>query len=174
MLPDYEIYEINWPGRGSRLKDGLVTNATTLAEQCAAALWPALEDGRPFAFLGFAFGAIIALEVARVIQSKSPGDGPMCLVAVSCEGPSWDGRRTGLHKLGAPAFEEMLKEKGGTDFILKDAGMKRQYLPVIKADLQLEEGYLWTSAPLLRCPVLAVHGKLPGRDKEKSEVTVLQ
>ena len=41
--------------------------------QLAKALGGALNDGLPYAFVGFAFGAVLAYEVGRAIADTSPG-----------------------------------------------------------------------------------------------------
>ena len=89
----------------------------------AAALQEALKDGLPVLFLGFSFGAILAMEVARRLELVTG------LLAVSAEGPTWPGRqRMGLARMDPTSFEQMLRDKGGTDFILKDEGMKKMCL----------------------------------------------
>jgi len=170
LLPEYELLEINWTGRGTRMKESLHTDLKQLTKECVDALIATLSGGSPFIFFGFAFGAIIAMEVAREMQRRLPGEGPLCLVAVSCEGPSWENRTSTKHKLGVADFESMLRDKGGTDFILNDEGMKKLYVPVIKADIQLEETYKFSPLPRLRCPVLAIFGRHPGRDEQQTQV----
>ena len=54
-------------------------------------------------------------------------------------------------------FEEMLRGKGGTDFILKDDRMKQMFLPVIRADMLLEASYQ-TNNSQLNCPVTVFRG----------------
>ena len=57
-------------------------------------------------------------------------------------------------------FEQMLKDKGGTEFILQDPGLKKMFVPVITADCKLEENYRFdVSAGPLKCPLLVFHGK---------------
>ena len=54
----------------------------------------------------------------------------------------------------------MLKDKGGTEFILQDPGMKKMFVPVITADCKLEENYRFdASAGPLKCPLLVFYGK---------------
>jgi len=59
------------------------------------------------------------------------------------------------------AFEDMLRKKGGTDVILAQPEMKKMYLPVIRADMAMEEAYgaqSPTNKPL-PCPLVAFRGK---------------
>jgi len=66
---------------------------------------------------------VLAWEAAIRIQSKASAEGPALLCAVSAEGPSWSRRGGKQHALNEQGFIDMLRRKGGTDFILKDAGM---------------------------------------------------
>jgi surfactin synthase thioesterase subunit len=159
------------PGRGMRQKDALHSSAAPLVAALAAALGGALAGGRPYAFVGFSFGAVLAWEVARAIGTAQPGEGPALLCAVSAEGPSWAGRAGTLHAATETDFRRVLREKGGTEFILKDEGMSRMYLPVIRADLALEETYAPAEAgQRVGVPTIAVFGTREGRDKERTRV----
>ena len=168
---DFEVYEVALPGRGTRLKEPLRTSMATLVQEAAEALGSALADGKPYAFVGFSFGAILAYEVAIAIAAAAPGQGPALLCTVSAEGPSWPKRSGTLHSASEDAFRQVLSDKGGTEFILKDPGMSKMYLPVIRADLTLEETYVPSKPAALAVPIIAVIGAKPGRDKEHSAVT---
>ena len=165
-----EVYEVPLPGRGTRMKDQRFTSTEALVKDCAKALADALNDGLPYAFVGFSFGAIIAWEVAIAIAAATPGQGPAFLCPVSAEGPAWTGRAGKLHASGEPEFKKVLKDKGGTDFILRDEGMSKMYLPVIRDDLALEETYTCQTGHIAAVPTTAVHGTKPGRDKETTKI----
>ncbi|CAE8597434.1 unnamed protein product, partial [Polarella glacialis] len=73
--------------------------------------------------------------------------------------------------LGEAEFEKVLQEKGGTDFILQDPGMKKMFVPVINADCRLEENYRYdSSSDPLKCPLLVFHGTKEGHDKMKTVI----
>lgn len=123
---DVEIYEVSLPGRGTRVKEPLFTDVRALVEEMARELGDALKGGPPYAIIGFAFGAILAYEVSRAIAEASGRvEGPALLVACSCEAPAWAERAGKQHTLDEAAFLAMLKQKGGTGFILKDAGLTK-------------------------------------------------
>ena len=168
-LAGFECYEVQMTGRGARMKEKLRKEPAPLFDDVAAALDDALAGGPPCVFLGFSFGAIIAAEVGSRLRAA-----PLRLVvAVSCEGPAFPGRSaTKMAALGDDAFEALLREKKGTEFILNGGeAMKKMYLPVVKADVALEEAYAPPAAPLLACPVLAYVGRKPGKDHEKTTVS---
>lgn len=170
LLGQFEHFEVNYPGRGTRLKDSLYYDSAQYAKDIAAALQVALGGGKPIIFLGFSFGAILAFECARLLQASNMG--PLCVVAVSAEGPRWPGRsQMGLARMDEAAFERMLRDKGGTDFILNEPGMKKMFVPVINADCKLEEGYRYSaSVGPLKCPLLVFYGKKEGHDKMKTVI----
>lgn len=72
----------------------------------------------------------LATQVAIAIAARTAGEGPALLFAVSSEGPSFEGRAGTLHAAADAEFREALTRKGGTDFILRDEGMSKIYLPV--------------------------------------------
>lgn len=170
ILASLEQFEVNFPGRGMRMKDALVVDSVEYAKDMAATLAAVLAGGKPCVFLGFSFGAILAFEVARLLQEKRLG--PLAVFVVSAEGPSWpDRQQLGLAKLSEADFEKVLREKGGTDFILKDEGMKKMYVPVINADCKLEETYVYNCEAPLQCPVHVFFGRKEGHDKMRSMVS---
>ena len=169
--PEVEVYEVALPGRGTRVKEALFTSTPELVKEMAAQIGGALQGGPPYALVGFAFGAVLAYELGRAIaEGSGQSEGPALLIACSAEGPSWSDRRGTQHSLGESAFIDLLRRKGGTDFILQDPGLTKMYVPVIKADLTLEETYT-PPATHAAFPIVALVGTLPGRDKEKSVVS---
>ena len=169
-LEPAEVHEVVLPGRGTRMKEPLQRDAGSMAAAMATSLGEALAGGAPYAFVGFSFGAVLAWEVAVRINSAQRSEGPALLCAVSAEGPSWTGRAGRVHALDDASFIELLRAKGGTDFILKDAGMTKLYVPVIQADLALEETYRHTPGTRASARTLAFVGGKAGRDKERSRV----
>lgn len=169
LLKDWEQFEVSYPGRGRRMKDPLNSDCDAYVKDIATALEEALKGGLPVMFLGFSFGSILAMEVARRLQQLELG--PLGVVAVSAEGPTWP-RNQGLGRLNEAQFEKMLKDKGGTEFILQDPGMKKMFVPVITADCKLEENYKFDpSLGPLKCPVLVFYGTKEGHDKMKTKIS---
>ena len=226
IAPEFEVYDVILPGRSLRIGEPARTELRPLIKELALALRDALDGGRPYAFVGFAFGAVIAYEVAMAMAygvaprgQRPPGsvlaptppegrrrrsEGPALVMAVSAEGPDWPGRpgmaavAQGhgdndaaaaasasaasppppplLHALDDAAFERVLRERGGTEAaILDEEELRSLFLPVVRADIQLEETYV-TSCDrererLLHAPIVAVLGERPGRDRERTALS---
>mmetsp|Transcript_8651 Transcript_8651/g.15556 ORF Transcript_8651/g.15556 Transcript_8651/m.15556 type:complete len:405 (+) Transcript_8651:53-1267(+) len=165
MCPDtFEVCGVNYPGRGSRMKEPCVEEAGVIAAAVSATLGKC--GTVPVLLFGFSFGAILAYETAVLLEAAGiPVSG---LVVASAEHPSWPDRRKGIDVEGKPTsgasdaqFEKVLKEKGGTDAILNNPDMKKMYLPVIRADMVMEEAYGQSppAHPKLSCPIVAFRGK---------------
>jgi len=161
----WQVCEVRYPGRSMRMKE---PNAKAAGEIASAVVEAIKKAGPPLptVLFGFSFGAIIAYETAVLLSKR--GATPLGLVVASAEHPAWEWRRWGAGPDGGPteatsdeAFEQVLKDKGGTDVILSNPDMKKMYLPVIKADMLMEEAY-GASPPQhdkLACPIVVFRGK---------------
>ena len=156
------MYDIVLPGRGKRMVEPARGEWAPLVEDLAAALSEALKDGAPYAFVGFAFGAVLAYETALAMTDSAP----CLLAAISAEAPSWKGwaapkpgalligdnkggvvARTETHKLSDEDFEAALRRRGGPRAIslLDEPELKSMFLPTLRANAQLEETYTFLS-----------------------------
>lgn len=164
----WEVCQVNLPGRGARQADASFTSS----DQAATAVMDALAKAGtlPTVFFGFSFGAILAYETAALLAEK--GTPPLGLVVASAEYPGWTDRKIGAGTGGAATkdmsdkdFEDMLHRKGGTEAILTDEMMKKMFLPVIRADMVMEEAYgaAPPEHPPLECPLLVFRGKESGK-----------
>ena len=124
---------------------------------------------KPYVFVGFAFGAVIAHEVAVEMERNNERGShqytplPSLLVPVSSEGPQWPTRRTTYHKLSKAAFIEELRRRGGTEEVLAEPELLKMFLPTMRADVALEETYdFQPSRKLFSTPILALRGARNG------------
>lgn len=172
----WEVCKVELPGRGMRVKEPNASSASEVATAVADALGKAGHPPAGTVLFGFSFGAALAYETAVLLAAR--GAPVLGLVVASAEHPAWEGRTLGSGS-GKPtkdmddaSFEDMLRRKGGTDVILKDESMKKMYMPVIRADMVLEEQYGSKAPehPPLPCPVVAFRGKAcPQVSREATE-----
>ena len=159
----FDVFEVNLPGRGARMKEACSTDARAIGAAAAAAIAGAVRTA--VLLFGFAFGGILAYETAAALAAEHGVD-PYGLVVASAEHPGWEGRTAAAptEAMGDAAFEALLRRKGGTDVILSNAAMKKMYVPVIKSDMILEERYGASAGggPGLGCPILAFVGERSG------------
>ncbi|BCJ76571.1 thioesterase [Catellatospora sp. IY07-71] len=114
------------------------------------------ELDRPLALYGHSMGAIIAFELARHLTAA--GTPPVHLFLSGRRAPQLPARRPQIHRLPDDEFAAALETSGGT---LSGAGGRsflRYAVPLIKADLELTEEYVFQPLPRLGCPVDAFVG----------------
>jgi surfactin synthase thioesterase subunit len=160
----WEVLSVDYPGRGTRMKEPNATEAKEIVVAVADALKKA--GGAPATVLfGFSFGAILAYETAALLAAR--GETVLGLVVASAEHPAWPERKRGVGKDGGPTkdvkmedFEKVLHDKGGTEVILQQPDMKRLFVPVIFSDMVMEEAYGASPPkhPPLPCPIVAFRG----------------
>src|SRR5207244_4092701 len=80
-----EVRPVEWPGRGMRLDEPLMTDPHRLAEKLAGEIRPALD--RPYALFGHSLGALIAVELAHALLDRG-APAPLVLYASGSEAPA--------------------------------------------------------------------------------------
>jgi surfactin synthase thioesterase subunit len=134
----------------------------------ADALMPLLSD-RPFALFGHSLGAIVAFELSRTLRRES-APAPVHLFVSGRIAPQLADARPRLHSMPDDDLVRELSGLGGTPAALLDsAGVRSAVLPVLRADLALNEMYRHVAEEPLDVP-LTVFG---GHSDPKTSVTEL-
>lgn len=152
--PAVEVHAVQYPGRADRLADALVTDAHQLARLIAGAMAPLLD--RPAALFGHSMGAVLAYEVARLLQER--GVAPVHLFASGARPPHDRGDDRVADKDDDAVVAEMVK-LGGTDAeALQDPELRELVLPYVRNDFALIERYAHRPGVRLTVPVTAIVG----------------
>ncbi|MGW5413833.1 thioesterase II family protein [Actinomadura geliboluensis] len=155
ISPAVEVHAVQYPGRADRMGDALVTDAHQLARLIAGAMAPLMD--RPAALFGHSMGAVLAYEVARLLQER--GSAPVHLFASGTRPPDdrgGDRRVSGLDDDGVVA--EMV-ELGGTDAeALREPELRELVLPYVRNDFALIEDYAHRAGTRLTVPITAIVG----------------
>jgi Predicted thioesterase involved in non-ribosomal peptide biosynthesis len=113
---------------------------------------------KPFALFGHSVGALIGLEVARHLRRKSL-QLPFYLFVSGCEAPTAKSTRTFTYNLPEPEFIEELKRLNGTPReILENPEMMSLLIPLLRADFELVQNYVYPPDLPLPCPITAFGG----------------
>lgn len=142
-----EVIAVQYPGRGSRLKDPLIASCDDLVDVLMPQVIPLID--KPFSFFGHSNGALIAFELARKLQETGHRQWQHHFFSAK-RAIHLQSKREVLHTLPDAELMKELEALGGTPGeLLEDSGIMSYLLPILRADLSLSETFVYkTSAPL--------------------------
>nr|VFK51956.1 MAG: Surfactin synthase thioesterase subunit [Candidatus Kentron sp. TUN]VFK53571.1 MAG: Surfactin synthase thioesterase subunit [Candidatus Kentron sp. TUN]VFK55025.1 MAG: Surfactin synthase thioesterase subunit [Candidatus Kentron sp. TUN] len=154
---EIEVRPVRLPGRESRFGEPCFEETVPLAQALATDLLPYLN--LPFAFFGHSLGALLAFELARELRRrKEPG--PLCLIVSGRRAPQLILSREPYHKLSDSALINQLRDYGGTpEIIFQEPELMALFLPVIRADFALTDGYTYVPEAPFDYPIYAFNGE---------------
>ncbi|MBW4636535.1 MAG: putative thioesterase [Iphinoe sp. HA4291-MV1] len=163
LPPNIEVCAIQLPGREKRLKEQPFTHLLPLIQSLAPVLLPDLDI--PFAIFGHSTGALISFELARQLRhQKAPN--PVYLFVSASRAPQLPITEPPIHQLPDAAFIEKLSRYQGTpEEILINPELMEIFLPTLRADLAINETYIYSHEPPIDYPISAFGGL---QDKEVS------
>jgi medium-chain acyl-[acyl-carrier-protein] hydrolase len=151
-----EVGIVQLPGRGSRLREPLVTTIPDAAAGIVTAL--ASLPVYPTVLFGHSLGALIAFETARRLR-----DSGWPLLALFVSGRRAPGLPEPLPPIsGLPAHEFVTEVQRRYDAVpaavASDAELMELLVPGLRADFAMLEGYRNEAAAPLTCPIIACGG----------------
>jgi surfactin synthase thioesterase subunit len=155
-MPDgVEVCPIHLPGRGSRFQEPSLKRIDAIVQNLAPALVPHLS--RPFAIFGHSMGALIAFELARHLRSSYSLE-PARLFVSAWRSPEIAIARK-EYELPDEQFISVLRRFNGTpDEILENAEALELLLPILRADFEVTQTYVYRADTPLDCPIRAFAG----------------
>jgi medium-chain acyl-[acyl-carrier-protein] hydrolase len=167
LPPDVEVGLIQLPGRGMRLSQPPFTRVEPLIESLLPALQPFLD--KPFAFFGHSMGGLISFELARALRVKL-GLEPEVLFISGRQAPPLRDRTTVTYNLPEPQFIEELRHLNGTPpEILDHPELMKLLVPLLRADFEFCQTYVYQPGPPLTCPI-AVFGGVDDGEVNQEEL----
>lgn len=145
------------PGREARLREPLLTRMPDIVGPLAEALAPLCEGVRVVCF-GHSLGALLAFEFARELRRRNVTS--LAALVVSGRSAPGFGRQLSLHQLGdRELVAEVQRIYGGIpQAILDEPELLELTLPVLRADLTLNETHVLEPESPLDCPIRAYAG----------------
>lgn len=135
----FNIINIEFPGRGSRIKESLLFTIEQIAEDVFSQLQHQLD--KPYAIYGHSMGSLIAYEVCKRIAEKGLPK-PLHLFVSGKSGPSAQLDYIKMHDLPVAVFWKRVKEMGGIpQAILNEPELMNYFEPILRADLKAVEEY---------------------------------
>lgn len=166
--PEIEVCPVQLPGRERRFREKPFTRVDLLAEELHKALVHLLD--LPYAFFGHSMGAIVGYETAhRLVEAGHAA--PVHLLVSARRAPQVPDHDEPYYNLPEPELREKLREINGTPAeVLANAELMELMLPLVRADFELNDTYVYTDRPLPSWPVTAFGGLLdPEVDHEHLE-----
>jgi medium-chain acyl-[acyl-carrier-protein] hydrolase len=161
-LPDeIEVLPVQLPGRGKRFHEPAITNFATLKACLVEKLLPLID--RPCALYGHSMGAVVAFELARVIEQRQPG-ALSCLLVSGCKPPHLKQRLAStlsksISSLPEREFiAELVRLNGTPPELIRDIAALRTFVPALRADFQLLESVTYEDGPNVASPIVAFCG----------------
>ncbi|MFF3838342.1 thioesterase II family protein [Streptomyces sp. NPDC001930] len=153
---DWELLLLDLPGRGKRYAERPLERMDQVVARAVADMDPWL-DGRPVALFGHSFGALVALEVGRVLESM--GRTPLW-VGVSGRVPPGFRRVPRLSELDDEQLMRAMVDMGGTPERISDIPEFRdRFLGITRSDLRAAESYAPAPDRIpLSCPLTVFCG----------------
>jgi surfactin synthase thioesterase subunit len=151
-----EVFPVQLPGRGSRLKESPCTDLSTLISLIAEGLAPYLT--RPFVLFGHSLGAMIGFELIRKWQLEH-GVQPIHQFVSGHRAPHISELPTITYNLPENEFiEELRRLKGTPGEVLDHPELMRLMMPMLRADFQIYETYDYVPGAPLNCSITAFGG----------------
>jgi medium-chain acyl-[acyl-carrier-protein] hydrolase len=157
ILPNFiEVNPIQIPGRGNRISEPSYRNIQDLAQAAAEALDPHFD--KPFAFFGHSMGALVSFELARVLRDTSKAELKYLFVS-GHQAPQVPDEREVFYNLPEEEFISKLRVLNGTpEEVLQDDELRELIIPVLRADFEACDTYIYRSEKPLECPICACSG----------------
>ncbi|MFB9306586.1 thioesterase II family protein [Kibdelosporangium philippinense] len=151
-----ELWAVQYPGREDRIDDPPAAQVVSLAAEIAEEA--AGLTGLPTILFGHSFGALVAYEVARLLEHRYHR--PVAGLVVSGRRPPMDPAEGSVHVRTDDGLVDELERLGGPGAaVLGDPVLRSVFLPAVRSDYRLSESYRHRAGSALSCPVLALIGR---------------
>ena len=156
--PFIKVYPLEYPGRGSRMKEPLMSNVEELIDDLYAQM-KTLADKHDYAIYGHSMGGLLSYLLAiKVMENNLRA--PLHLFITGTTGPSALSRKEKIrHLMGKTEFIQEIKDlKGMPDEILESEEMLQYFEPILRSDFKVSENYTYEYHSPLDIPFTVITG----------------
>jgi len=147
-----------YPGRGRRFTTPLANSIDALTDDMMNELQEVLKEDDDYHLFGHSLGGIVAYELTLKIQ-QSPYKTPQSVFISSSHAPNKREETSLKSHLSDSELITTLKQIGGLkQEALNHPELLELVLPIIRADLTLNEHYQNQEKTPLSCPITTIHG----------------
>lgn len=156
LSENVEVCAIEIPGRGTLLRDAPFTRIKPLVETIAQNILPKLD--KPFALFGHSMGALVSFELAHFLR-KQYGVNPFHLFVSARRAPQITSTKPTIYSLPEAEFiAELYRLNGTSKEILENRELMELFLPILRADFEVIETYIYRKKLSLEYPLTAFGG----------------
>ncbi|MGY3621907.1 thioesterase II family protein [Bradyrhizobium sp. USDA 10063] len=153
---DIDICAVQLPGRQQRAAERPYTRMSLAVQALEQAIRPYLD--LPFAIFGTCTGSLVGFELAQRLR-RTLDIQPSHFFASCCRAPHLPDRDLPIHALPGDRLWAEIERLGGTPAIVTAHPEMRSVLsPVLRADFELAETYLYRGSRPLDCPLTVFGG----------------
>lgn len=151
------IVTLEYPGRGSRMREPLVTDINRLVEDVFGQLLPLL-NGLKYALYGHSLGGVIGYLLTRRILGRKIHP-PEHVFITGSGGPGTGQDEKKRYRLNKFEFvEEIRKLEGCPDEVLENDQLLDLFEPILRADFEVSETYVYEGAEPFDIPITVITG----------------
>jgi medium-chain acyl-[acyl-carrier-protein] hydrolase len=144
------------PGRSARIGEPPFKQYKPLVNALADAINPELPQ--TFAFWGHSMGALISFELSRELRRRGQ-PGPVALFVSGRIAPQTiDPDPPAFNRPEQEFIAELRRLNGTPREVLESPELKELFLPILRADFELVETYVYEPEPPLACDIHAYGG----------------
>jgi medium-chain acyl-[acyl-carrier-protein] hydrolase len=153
---EVDICLVHLPGRGKRIGERPFTRLKSLVEEIADVI--STQSADPFVLYRHSMGALISFELARELRRRH-SIGPRQLFLSGSRAPTVPRRRDLTFDLPDNEFIAELRRLNGTPSELLNLPDARDlFLPLLRADFEAVDTYVYQAEEPLSCPITAYGG----------------
>lgn len=151
-----DVCPVHLPGRGVRVKEEAYTRVSDLVRDLTPAILPLLD--KPYAFFGHSMGGLISFELARELRRQN-APAPAHIFISGRKAPQTPQLEAFIYNLPESEFVETLLRLNGTPTdILENKELMGIMIPLLRADFELCETYLYVDEAPLESPITVFGG----------------
>lgn len=156
VLADIELARVHLPGRETRLREPLINRLTSMVDTLVEELIDWIDG--PFAFFGHSLGALLAFELARALRRRH-GLLPVHLFISGYRAPQLPPPESPFSHLPDGDFLSHVRQYGGIpNNVAQHEELMEIFLPILRADFEIMETYVFREELPLECPITAFGG----------------
>jgi medium-chain acyl-[acyl-carrier-protein] hydrolase len=168
-LPDWlEVAVVSLPGREARIGEPAISDLRDLLPRLLDGLGDRLGE-HPFVLLGHSMGALIGFELAGALAARG-GPLPRAVVVSGRRAPHLRRAPLDVSRMTTEALVNLVQGYGGMPpELLSHPEILEMFMPTLRADICLVEGYRYRPGPPLAVPIIAYGGN---QDSQATEAEI--